>query len=174
MPTIFHKVDGAWRAERLATKHSMLCFAPTRIAALEAVPSCLSADTIELMRLESGHKWIAIVPKDSQITHNGQLVVAGLRVLAHGDLLSATHGAPVFFSSEEAAVIEPFAGADSVCCPRCKSIILPGQLIVRCPDCGVVHHELADRNCWTYSEKCALCPQPTALDTGLRWSPEAL
>jgi hypothetical protein len=91
-----------------------------------------------------------------------------------GDFLNPAQGAPVFFSTEEAACIETFTGTGSVTCPRCRTAIVPGQPVVRCPDCGVVHHEVADRNCWTYAKTCALCAQLTALDTGLRWSPEAL
>jgi hypothetical protein len=175
MPAIFHRVNGKWCAERLATKHAVLSFAPMRFAAPEAASSCVADDTIELMRLEPSRKWIAIIPAGSQITHNAQ-PAAGLRVLAHGDLLAAAHGAAVFFSTEQAPSIETFGQTQSVSCPRCKRPIVLGQSVVRCPACGVVHHELADpdRNCWTYAEKCALCPQPTALDLGLRWSPEAL
>jgi hypothetical protein len=174
MPAIFHRVNGEWRAERLTMKHAAVRFAPIRIVTLETPTARLSDGMIELMRLEFGRKWIAIVPDDLRITHNGQPVAVGLRVLAHGDLLAAADGASVFFSTEEAACIETFTGPESVSCPRCKSEIAPGQAVVRCPDCGVVHHELADRNCWTYAEKCALCPRATALDAGLRWSPEAL
>jgi hypothetical protein len=175
MPAVIHRVADEWRTERLLTNHAVLGFDPARIAAFEAPPSRLHGDTIELMRLEKGRKWIAIVPAGLQITHNGQPVAAGLRVLAHGDALAAANGAPVFFSTEETAFIEAFAGTEPVSCPRCKLEIVPGQPVVRCPDCGVFHHELADdRNCWTYASTCALCPRPTALDATLRWSPESL
>jgi hypothetical protein len=105
------------------------------------------------------------------IKHNGVRVAVGLRVLAHGDWLSAAQGAPVFFSTEEAVCVETFVSPESMLCPRCKSEIVAGHAVVRCPDCGMIHHELADRNWWTYAPKCAQCSCPTALDTGLRWSP---
>src|ERR1017187_124119 len=116
MAAIFHIVSGEWCAERLVTKHAVLSFVPVHIASLKAPTSYHRNDSIELMRLESGRKWIAIVPKGSQITHNGQRVAAGLRVLAHGDLLAAAHGAAVFFSTEEAPCIETFTGTESVPC----------------------------------------------------------
>lgn len=174
MPAIFHRVDGEWRIERLAARHGLLSFAPVHIEAREAVPLRHCSEAIVLMRIEPGRKWAAIVPEDFALLHNGQPVPARLRVLAHGDLLAAEAAAPVFFSSEETACIETFAGTEPISCPRCKGEIARGQAVVRCPDCGVVHHELEDRNCWTYAQTCALCPQPTALETGLRWSPEAL
>ena len=174
MPAIFHKADSEWRAERLATKHAILGFDPMRLMALEAASPSLPGDCIALMHIDCGRKWIAFIPDSMHILHNGQPVMAGLRMLAHGDSLAAAHGGPVFFSTEDVACVEPFAGAEPVSCPRCKCEIAPGQPSVRCASCNVVHHELADRNCWTYAPKCAVCSQPTALDIGLRWSPEAL
>jgi hypothetical protein len=174
MPSIFHRVQGRWCAERFTTKHAILSFAPMRVVPLEAELSCLTDDAIELIRLGAGRNWIAIVREDSEITHNGQPVTVGLCVLSHGDVISGAHGASVFFSTEEGACVEPFSGVQSVSCPRCRSEIAPGHPVVRCPECGVFHHEIADRNCWTYAETCALCPQPTALDVGLRWSPDVL
>ena len=45
---------------------------------------------------------------------------------------------------------------------------------VVCPGCEVLHHESPERRCWTYAERCVLCPQATDLDGGLRWTPELL
>ena len=175
MSYIFHKINGEWRAEHLATKRAAISFAPVRISALEPASCWPSNEMLELVRLEPGRKWIAIVPDNLKIkiTHNGQPVSAQLRILAHGDLLAAAD-CEVFFSTEEAARIETFTGTEAVSCPRCKSRIEQGQPVVRCPLCSVVHHELTDRNCWSYSDKCALCDQPTALTAGLSWSPEVL
>lgn len=172
MPAIFHRLDGAWCAERVAAQHAAFSFASMRLAKPDQACSSLRRDTIELMRVEPGRRWIAIVPDG--FTHNGQRVAGGLRALAHGDLLAAAHGESVFFSSEEIACIEVFAGAQSVLCPRDKVEIANGQPVVRCPTCGTFFHQLPERNCWTYAPTCAVCNQSTALDGGLLWSPEAI
>jgi len=174
MPAVFHRLDGEWRGERLVAAREILGFAPVHLAACEAVPSCRCIAAVTLLRIAPGDTWAAIVPEGISLLLNGQPVPAGLRVLAHGDSLAADAVAPVYFSTEETPCIETFAGPEPLSCPRCKSGILRGQAVVHCPACGVVHHELEDRKCWTYAESCALCPQLTALDTGLRWSPEAL
>ena len=174
MPAIFYRFNGVWRCERVVTSHAVLRFSPVRIVAQDSGPSHESAETVTLMRFGPRHAWAAIVPDGFAFMHNGQPVRAGLRVLAHGDALAAESGAPVFFSTEEAPRIETFAGDESPCCPRCKSAVAGGQSVVRCPACGVLHHEHEDRRCWTYADACSLCPQPTALDAALSWSPEEL
>jgi len=45
---------------------------------------------------------------------------------------------------------------------------------VRCPQCGVWHHQSDELPCWVYSSSCSLCDHPTALDAGYRWIPGEL
>ena len=176
MPAIFYKVDSDahWSFERLPASNAILRFAPVRIAAVEpSIPSSCS-DAVVLMRVEPQRKWIAFVPADFRLLHNGQPVPAGLRMLAHGDALAVVPGMPAYFSTEEVPCVDTYEENEALSCPRCKLEITRPQTVVRCPACGVIHHELEDRGCWTYAAKCALCPQPTALDAELRWSPELL
>ena len=80
-----------------------------------------------------------------------------------------------YFSTETTARVEPFPGTDRpVHCPRCKLAIEEGTESVRCPRCAIWHHQSETHPCWTYGERCALCDQETALDAGLRFSPEDL
>ena len=64
------------------------------------------------------------------------------------------------------ARIETFAGDESPCCPRCKSAIADGQSVVRCPACGVLHHERDDRRCWTYADVMHAVPAPHSARRG--------
>ena len=122
-------------------------------------------------------QWVLGVPDGRRTFHNGQPVVTGLRVLAHGDAIAIEGCDTVyFFSAEELARVESFEGS-KLTCARCRSDIVPGDLAVRCPGCGRWHHEAVEeaRNCWTYTPRCALCSQPTTtLDKGLQWTPAAL
>jgi hypothetical protein len=78
----------------------------------------------------------------------------------------------VFFSLERLARVVPFDGVDKSHCPRCQTVIERGTPAVRCPQCGVWHHESDEFRCWTYSPTCALCDQPTELEGSFRWTPE--
>jgi hypothetical protein len=126
------------------------------------------------MRLASEAAWVLLPATGERLLHNGQPLVAGLRVLADRDALALEGCEPAYFSTEETARLESFAGSGKVICPRCRGAIAHGEPAVKCPRCGVFHHEAEDRNCWSYSGTCALCAQPSALDAGLQWSPETL
>ena len=177
MPSVFHRNGVAWLSELITSPRGLLHLAPVRFT-----PDSVTPDTerpapqngLTLQRIDGERKWAALAANGLQLAHNGQPVPAGLRILAHRDSLAIGNSEPVFFSTEEAPQVETFAGVDPVSCPRCRGDIELGNAVVRCPDCGVMHHEAADRNCWTYAENCALCSQPTAFDAGLRWTPEGL
>ena len=170
MPGIFNRCDGRWQLATVARSPSALRLDPVRVEPAVAPPD---GDTCVLVRVEGGI-WAALMADNSAVRHNGAPVAAGLRMLEHRDALALRGAAPVFFSTEEPARVEAFVADAPVSCPRCRSDVMPGAATVRCPSCGAVHHEMPDRNCWTYAENCSLCPQPTALDAGLRWSPEEL
>jgi LSD1 subclass zinc finger protein len=106
---------------------------------------------------------------------NGCEVLAGLRVLADRDEIRTDDGIQCFFSTETLAVIEAFPGADrEVFCGRCRQPIKTGASAVRCPGCQIWYHQDDSESlpCWTYTDKCNFCPNPTALDSGFMWIPE--
>ena len=116
--------------------------------------------------------WVALGAPSAHV--NGVALATGLRVLADRDELRAG-GARAFFSTESLATVTTFPGAEgAVFCPRCKLEIAPQSPAVRCPQCAVWHHQDAELPCFTYAACCTLCDQPTALDAGFRWTPEAL
>lgn len=65
----------------------------------------------------------------------------------------------------------PAAGNQGLTCGRCHVPIPEGTPAVRCPRCGAWHHERDELPCWTYTETCSACQQPTR---GFSWAPEAL
>jgi hypothetical protein len=114
--------------------------------------------------------WVAIGPPAVHV--NGVALDVGIRVLRDRDELRVGD-ARAYYSSESLPVVVAFPGAERpVFCPRCQQEIPPQSAAVRCPACGVWHHQTDELPCWTYAEHCALCDQPTALDGGFRWSPE--
>lgn len=126
-----------------------------------------------------GEVWVLV---GSGAVHvNGVPLLGGIRVLADRDelLLGAevNGAARIFFSTERLARVEPFPRPDDAAfCPRCKQQIAPGSRAVRCPGphCRVWHHQSDDLPCWPYSERCALCDQPTETGTGYRWTPDEI
>ena len=119
--------------------------------------------------------WFLFATGRGGVFVNGLPVPLGMRALADRDEIRLAGAEPAFFSTETLAAVAAYPGAERpVDCPRCLLPIEPGTPAVRCPRCGVWHHENAERNCWTYARTCRLCPQPTALDAGYGWSPEDL
>jgi hypothetical protein len=123
-------------------------------------------------RLPDGETWLVMGVTAAGVLLNGEPLRTGIRVLADRDELHVDGVGRVFFSTERLARVEPCPGAEpAVRCVRCKQIIEPGTDAVRCPQCGVWYHQSDDLPCWTYTPHCVLCPQPTALETGYRWTP---
>jgi hypothetical protein len=174
MPGFFHKSGGQWRLLSVTESPSLLRFDPVGVDPAGAATARTDANACLLVRVAGQERWAALVAEDAALLHNGARVAACLRVLEHRDALALGGGPSLFFSTEEPARVETFTADAPVACPRCRGEVRPGDAVVRCPSCGVVHHEAGDRRCWTYCEFCALCPQPTALDAGLRWTPEEL
>lgn len=173
MPMIFHKAAAGWATLAISAPRGVLTLSPVRFDPAPDAAGAGERGCFVAHAEPEGH-WILIRHRDERLLHNGQILAAGARVLAHMDALALEGAEPVFFSTEETARIEAFAGAAAVTCPRCRLRILPGEPAVKCPRCGVVHHEADERNCWSYAPACACCPQPTAFDAGLQWTPEAL
>jgi hypothetical protein len=104
---------------------------------------------------------------------NGLALTTGLRVLADKDEIAIGDRTPLFYTTESVAEIESFAGsAREIFCPRCTLPIGKDKLVVRCPNCGIIHHQDAELGCWTYAAGCAVCAHPTAMEAGFRWTPE--
>jgi hypothetical protein len=123
----------------------------------------------------SDERWVLVHSPGSALRINGTALVTGIRVLSHRDELRlAGIAGRVFFSLEGLAHVAPFDGVEGSRCPRCQQPIEPGSPAVRCPQCGVWHHESEEFGCWTYSPICSLCDQPTALEGGFRWTPEEM
>lgn len=109
----------------------------------------------------------------AEVWVNGMPLLAGIHVLADRDEIRVGGTGTVFFSTESLPVIEKFPGGDRrIVCPRCKLEIEAGTDAVRCPGCSVWHHQLADRACFTYDEKCAACGNKSDLNAGYQWIPE--
>ncbi len=118
--------------------------------------------------------WSLLTGVDTRLRINGVSIALGIATLRHRDEIRLDGGAPLYFSTERLVNVEPYGGEDAPRCPRCTLSVERGEPCVRCPACDVVHHQLSDRECWTYSETCALCDQASDLTAGYRWSPEDL
>lgn len=107
---------------------------------------------------------------------NGSRVDLGTQLLEDRDLIRVDTGRSYFVSTERRMERRPFPGAaGSTDCPRCTEVIDPGSMAVRCPNCGVWHHQNGERDCWTYTPLCSQCDQSTELEgAGFRWVPSAI
>ena len=128
-------------------------------------------------------RWVLLAPTDARVRVNGRRLALGMHVLRDKDEIRVGSGGARFFSTEGLARVERFqAGASPTICPRCRQEIADGCRVVRCPGCGVVHHQIeGELPCWTgYDddafETCAMCDHPVSLDdeATYRWSPDAL
>ncbi len=132
--------------------------------------------------LSNQGKWVLIASADT--TLNGLTLSSGIRVLRDKDEIRSPGNGRMFFSSERLAKVETFSAAPhAVVCPRCKQPVLDGAMAVRCPACGVVHHQTNELPCWLgYVDSgnpfltCAMCDHPSAVDAEarFRWSPEGI
>jgi hypothetical protein len=122
----------------------------------------------------SPEAWAVLAGTDTRLRINGVPVSVGIATLRHRDELCLDGSAPLYFSTERLVSIETYRREDSPRCPRCTLSIELNDAYVCCPGCGVLHHQLPDRECWTYTPTCALCDQSSDLEAGYRWSPEVL
>jgi hypothetical protein len=124
---------------------------------------------------EARAEWHLLAAPEAGLALNGLPLQSGLRTLTDRDEIRIPGLGAVYFSTERLARSEPFpALPHPVSCPRCRQAIAAGTPAVRCPGCEVWHHASPELPCWSYAERCALCPQPTAAEAGYRWTPEAL
>jgi hypothetical protein len=175
MAHLWVRADGEWQVLELAAGVYDLAASPPRPVAATAEEAALGAAAALLVRAGEcqGEAWLLVAGREARVAVGGEALVGGARRLADRDALRVGGGEELFFSSERRARVEPHpAGMRPLFCPRCKQAIAADALTVRCPACGAWHHESAELPCWTYAPACALCPQPTALDAGWRWTPE--
>lgn len=119
--------------------------------------------------------WVLIAGTGSGVSVNGLPLATGIRVVSDRDEIRVPGVSNVYFSTESLARVEAFPGSDqTLFCPRCKQEIEQWAAAVKCPACGVWHHQTEELNCWTYSEVCALCAHATGLSAGFQWTPEGL
>ena len=121
-------------------------------------------------------RWALLAGTETHVRVSG-LRVPGIRVLEDRDEIRVCNtGGSLYFSAERLAVVEPYGGPDKALCPRCQEPLHSGAMVVRCPNCGIRHHEYANaeenRKCWTYDVGCAQCGRSTRLDTNYEWQPE--
>jgi hypothetical protein len=122
----------------------------------------------------NGGRWLLLADSKAVMV-NGVPLVTGVRVLVDQDEISLGPAWSFFFSSEELAIVVEFPGSEKpVFCPRCKLEVASGTKAVKCPGCGVWHHQSDDLPCWAYSRRCTLCDQSTELNGRYRWSPDEL
>ena len=126
-------------------------------------------------RVRDRMAWVLLAAQGTAIWANGLPLLTGIRALVDQDELRVGGSEPIYFSTETLARREPVPDAvRELFCPRCRQRIRPGTDAVRCPGCGVWHHAAEELPCWSYASTCTLCPQPTEVDAGFRWTPEAL
>ncbi len=125
--------------------------------------------------MQDGRDSWALIATPWHVRLNGVMNAPGLRALQDRDEIRIGGFEKFYFSMERLAVVEPCPPSErALACPRCRQPIEPGVEAVCCPGCGVWHHETAALPCWTYAERCALCPQDSSLDVGYQWTPELL
>jgi hypothetical protein len=151
--------------------------APSPASDETAAVSRLGGRKATLLRTAAlgGDRWVVAASAGTDIRVNGLPLVTGLRVMADRDEIRLASRPAMFFSTETRAEVGPAPAAErSLFCPRCKQPIGSTSPAVRCPGCGVWHHQSDDLPCWTYAASCAACAQATALDAGFQWTPEDL
>jgi hypothetical protein len=127
--------------------------------------------------VRSGRRWLLLAGDPDRVRLNGAPLPLGIRALRDRDEIRVSGLGATFYTTETLATVVAFPGPTSVPCGRCQVAIREGEPAVACPGCGVFHHsgpcaDGVERPCWIYAERCAFCPQPTALDAGFRWTPE--
>lgn len=172
---------GAWDALALdAARYQLADANPPAIAtddaerALREGALLVRANRVDGPAEPDGETWVALAGDRARLRINGEPLALGIAVLRHRDELRLGGDAPFYFSTERPAEVQVYPHDDAPRCPRCAQAIGRDEPCVRCPGCGVRHHQREDRPCWTYAPSCALCDQPTELDAGLRWTPEVL
>jgi len=119
--------------------------------------------------------YVLLSAPEANLYLNGLPLLCGLQVLEDRDEVRVPGLEPAYFSTEALARVEVMdSGSGKVSCPRCSLEIADGTSAVRCPACGIWHHSSEEYPCWGYGPSCTLCPQPTDMEVGFRWTPAEL
>ncbi|MBD3162962.1 MAG: hypothetical protein GF346_11135 [Candidatus Eisenbacteria bacterium] len=150
--------DGSWRS-----------------CALEGDPVRLADALLAPMHALGREDWVLIESGEDRVRIDGLPLPGGVRVLSDRSEIRLDGGIRMYYSTASIPRMEPFpAGVKRLDCPRCRKPIRAGAEAVRCPSCGVWHHQTDEFPCWSYSTECASCAAATALDGGACWTPEGL
>lgn len=173
MSWILSSSDGDWTATRLDSPViDLLGEAPL---AADASARAGGGGPLLMRTAAAGtarDRWVLVAAARDRVRVNGLPVTDGIRVLDDRDEI-VIRDRRMFLSMERIAGVEPFPGIGRVAdCARCGKVLLVGQPAVRCPGCGVWHHEAEPLRCWTHAATCRHCSTPTALGGGLRWLPD--
>ena len=169
--------DGTWEARPLDRDLPLQALAGERVQT-GSPDSRLEDAWLVCQPLPHGEQWVLVAAPQTRVLLNGSPLSLGISVLRDRDELAIDAGQdgllrPWFFTTERLARVEPLPEGVASSCPRCHDLLGFAQPAVRCPACGVWHHQLADRPCWTYGESCASChQQPTDLNGTWRWTPD--
>lgn len=177
MANIWQNYEDNWVRQPLGSHYAVL---PTQqglpIQNLQEFPH--NADQTTIANYERGDTtplWVLLSGTKSRARINGKILSGGIHRLSDRDEVSFDGNSLLYFSTEEVATVEPFPVSDHpVFCARCRQSIEHGTSAVKCPSCGHWCEQSESKPCWKYGPTCPLCDQPTAFDTGLRWTPEAL
>lgn len=116
-------------------------------------------------------QWALIARPGAQVDVNGDRLWLGVRILSDRDCIQVDGGERMYYSASANPTVVTFAGKSAIQCPRCDTAITTGQLVVRCPGCGVHYHQARDLACWLYDVRCR-CGHPTDLSEDNCWTPE--
>ena len=120
--------------------------------------------------------WVLISSPRSDIRVNG-IRHTGLKHLRDRDEIRMAGVGRFYFSTERLAREESFPGGGrKILCGRCKSPIRKGDTVIRCPECGLWHHQSRESGklCWTYASLCSGCACSTEILASFRWCPDGL
>lgn len=175
--------SGEWRVEPIeGGRVSLLARRQLAASSQDERDPIGRAPAIVSVALPTAEAWVLIGARHSRVRVNGDSVATGIRVLRDRDEIQVD-GRRLYFSTETLARVVPFADdppsrssgearARAVPCGRCRGPIAAAADAVKCPACGIWHHQSAELPCWRYADTCAACPQPTDLDAGFRWTPD--
>lgn len=168
----FRDTDETWTAMPLGTRAVDVSVSPPRL--LGDAGNAGSNTGVVVARAADGDAaiWVLVDVAGMDVRVNGLSPVGGLQVLQDGDEIRISPAGALFFASVSPARVEEFSGGlEPISCARCSQPMEAGQPAVRCPQCGLVYHQLTNRGCWVYGPNCC-CSQKTALDAGYEWVPE--
>ena len=86
--------------------------------------------------------WTLLAQPDANLWVNGLPLISGIRLLRNQDEICILGCRRFYFSTDSLPQVMAFPGFDrSILCPRCKQEVKKGEPSVRCPSCGVWHHQ---------------------------------